>query len=46
MFRSHGTARQLCLGVLLVVVAALCVPAPQASAATPSRSPLVVDTAR
>jgi hypothetical protein len=33
MFRSHTTARRLCLVLLLLVIAALCVPASQSSAA-------------
>jgi hypothetical protein len=33
MFRSHSTARRLCLVLLLLVAAALCVPPAQSSAA-------------
>lgn len=38
MFRSHGPARRLCLVLLLLVIAVLCVPTSQASAATLGQS--------
>lgn len=37
MFRLHSTARRLCLVLLLLVIAALCVPTSQSSAATPDQ---------
>jgi hypothetical protein len=38
MFRSPSAARRLCLVLLLLVLAALCVPTAQSSAATPGSS--------
>jgi len=42
MFRSHSVARRLCLVVLLLVVAALCVPTSHASAATLGQSQVAI----
>jgi hypothetical protein len=42
MFRSLSTARRLCLVLLLLVVAALCVPASQSSAATLDQVPAII----
>lgn len=43
MFRTHSAARRLCLVLLLLVIAALCVPTPQSSAAPLGHTRHVVD---
>ena len=45
MFRFSSAARRLCLVLLLLVIAALCVPASQVSAATPGQSRSAVTVA-
>jgi hypothetical protein len=45
MFRAYSTARRLCLVLLLLVIAALCVPTSQASAAPLGQARQLVDVA-
>jgi len=46
MSRSRSAARRLCLVLLLFVIATLCVPTLQSSAATPGSSQRVVGVGR
>ena len=43
MFRTHSAARRLCLVLLLLVIAALCVPTSQSTAAPLGHTRQVVD---
>ena len=45
MFRAHSAARRLCLVLLLLVIAALCVPTSQSTAAPLGHPRQVMDVA-